>query len=138
MQSGVWNAMSYGFPTAMVAKMQFPDRQVVALVGDGAFLMTIGDLPTAVEYGANVLIVVLNDGAFGQTYMQQTNIYGHTYGTSFKSPNFADIARACGAEGIRVSEPGELERALRRGLTATKERPALVEVMVADRPYPKM
>ncbi|MEK6712243.1 MAG: thiamine pyrophosphate-binding protein, partial [Nitrospinota bacterium] len=70
MQSGVWNAMSYGLPTAIVAKMEFPGRDVVALAGDGAFLMTIGDLPTAAEYGANILMVILNDGAFGQTFMQ--------------------------------------------------------------------
>jgi acetolactate synthase I/II/III large subunit len=138
MQSGVWNAMSYALPTAIVAKMEFPKRDVVALAGDGAFLMTIGDLPTAAEYGANILMVVLNDGAFGQTYMQQTNIYGHTFGTTFKSPNFAEIARACGAEGIRVTEPGDVEAALRQGLAATKRQPALVEVMVAEQPYPKI
>jgi thiamine pyrophosphate-dependent acetolactate synthase large subunit-like protein len=138
MQCGVWNAMSFGLPTAMVAKMEFPERDVVALAGDGAFLMTIGDLPTAAEYGANVLIVILNDGAFGQTYMQQTSLYGHTYGTTFKSPNFAEIARACGAEGIRVSDPKDVESALRQGLAATQRQPALVEVMVADRPYPKL
>jgi acetolactate synthase-1/2/3 large subunit len=138
MQSGVWNAMSYGLPTAIVAKMEFPERDVVALAGDGAFLMTIGDLPTAAEYGANILIVILNDGAFGQTFMQQTNLYGHTYGTSFRSPNFADIAKACGAEGIRVTEPGDVEDALRQGLAATKEKPALVEVMVGRGPYPKL
>jgi acetolactate synthase-1/2/3 large subunit len=138
MQSGVWNAMSYGLPTAIVAKMEFPGRDVVALAGDGAFLMTIGDLPTAAEYGANILMIVLNDGAFGQTFMQQSNIYGHTYGTTFHSPSFADIAKACGAEGIRVTDPGEVEAALRRALAATKQRPALVEVMVAERPYPKI
>jgi acetolactate synthase-1/2/3 large subunit len=138
MQSGVWNAMSYGLPTAIVAKMEFPDRDVVALAGDGAFLMTIGDLPTAVEYGANILMVVLNDGAFGQTFMQQTSIYGHTYGTTFHSPDFAAMAKACGAEGLRVTDPADVEGALRRGIAATKERPALVEVMVAERPYPKI
>jgi acetolactate synthase I/II/III large subunit len=138
MQSGVWNAMSYGLPTAIVAKMEFPSRDVVALAGDGAFLMTIGDLPTAAEYGANILMVVLNDGAFGQTYMQQTGLYGHTYGTAFKSPNFSDIARACGAQGIRVSEPGDIEAALRQGLAATKTQPALVEVMVGRGAYPKL
>jgi acetolactate synthase-1/2/3 large subunit len=138
MQSGVWNAMSYGLPTAIVAKMEFPDRDVVALAGDGAFLMTIGDLPTAVEYGANVLMVILNDGAFGQTFMQQTSIYGHTYGTTFESPHFADVAAACGAEGIRVTDPGDVEGALRQALAATKSRPALVEVMVAEAPYPKL
>ena len=138
MQSGVWNAMSYGLPTAIVAKMEFPERDVVALAGDGAFLMTMGDLPTAAEYGANILIVVLNDGAFGQTYMQQTGLYGHTYGTTFQSPNFAEIAKACGAEGIRVTDPKNVESALRQGLAATKQKPALVEVMVADKPYPKL
>lgn len=138
MQSGVWNAMSYGLPTAIVAKMEFPERDVVALAGDGAFLMTIGDLPTAAEYGANILIVILNDGAFGQTFMQQTNIYGHTYGTTFQSPDFSQIAKACGAEGIRVTVPQDLEGALRQGLAATKQRPALVEVMVTQRPYPRI
>ena len=138
MQSGVWNAMSYGLPTAIVAKMEFPDRDVVALAGDGAFLMTIGDLPTAAEYGANVLMIILNDGAFGQTFMQQTSIYGHTYGTTFQSPDFSGIAKACGAEGIRVSDPKDVEPALRQALAATKKQPALVEVMVAERPYPKI
>ncbi|MCC6531890.1 MAG: thiamine pyrophosphate-binding protein [Burkholderiales bacterium] len=138
MQSGVWNAMSYALPSAIVAKMEFPERAVVALAGDGATLMTIGDLPTAVEYGANILLVVLNDGAFGQTYMQQTNIYGHTYGTSFRSPDFAALAAACGAEGIRVVDPADIEPALRQGLDATRNRPVLVEVMVARHPYPKL
>jgi acetolactate synthase-1/2/3 large subunit len=138
MQSGVWNAMSYALPTAIVAKMEFPERTVVALAGDGAFLMTIGDLPTAAEYGANILMIILNDGAFGQTFMQQSNIYGHTYGTTFRSPKFAGIAMACGAEGIRVTEPRDVEGALRQGLAATEQRPALVEVMVAQRPYPKV
>jgi len=138
MQSGVWNAMSYGLPTAIVAKMEFPDRDVVALAGDGAFLMTIGDLPTAAEYGANVLMIILNDGAFGQTFMQQTSIYGHTYGTTFRSPDFSGIAKACGAAGIRVSDPKDVEPALRQALAATRKQPALVEVMVAERPYPKI
>jgi acetolactate synthase-1/2/3 large subunit len=138
MQSGVWNAMSYALPTAIAAKMEFPRRDVVALAGDGAFLMTIGDLPTAAEYGANILMVVTNNGTFGQTFMQQANIYGHTYGTTFKSPNFADIAKACDVEGIRVSDPKDVESALRQGLAATKRRPALVEVMVGDHPYPKI
>jgi len=138
MQSGVWNAMSFGLPTAFVAKMEFPHRDVVALAGDGAFLMTIGDLPTAAEYGANILMVVLNNGTFGQTYMQQENIYGHTYGTAFKSPNFAEIARACGALGVRVSDPKDLTPALRQGLAATAHQPVLLEVMIADHPYPKI
>ncbi|MEK6711908.1 MAG: thiamine pyrophosphate-dependent enzyme, partial [Nitrospinota bacterium] len=138
MQSGVWNSMSYGLPTAIVAKMEFPGRDVVALAGDGAFLMTIGDLPTAAEYGANILIVIFNDGAFGQTFMQESGLYGHTYGTTFQSPRFAEIARACGCEGIRVTDAKDIEGALRQGQAATKTQPALVEVMVDRQPYPKI
>jgi thiamine pyrophosphate-dependent acetolactate synthase large subunit-like protein len=70
--------------------------------------------------------------------MQQTNIYGHTYGTTFKSPHFADIAKACGAEGVRVTDPKDVEPALRQALAATKRQPALVEVMVAEKPYPRI
>jgi acetolactate synthase-1/2/3 large subunit len=138
MQSGVWNAMSFALPTALVAGMEMPDRDVVALAGDGAFLMTIGDLPTAAEYGANILMIVMNNGAFGQTFMQQQAIYGHTFGTTFDSPDFAAIAEACGARGIRVSDPHAVADALRDGLAETRHRPALVEVMVADAPYPSL
>jgi acetolactate synthase-1/2/3 large subunit len=138
MQSGVWNAMGYALPTAMVAKFEFPGRDVVALAGDGAFLMTIGDLPTAAEYGANILMVVTNNGSFGQTLMQQANIYGHIYGTTFHSPNFAEIANACHAHGIRVTDAKDITAALRQGLAITKQKPALVEVMVGDHPYPKL
>jgi len=138
MQSGVWNAMSFALPTALVAGMEMPDRDVVALAGDGAFLMTSGDLPTAAEYGANILMVIMNNGAFGQTFAQQQNIYGHTFGTTFSSPDFAAMARSCGAAGIRVSDPKQLADALRDGLAATRERPALVEIMIADSPFPSL
>ncbi len=138
MQSGVWNAMSYGFPTAMVAKMECPERDVIGIAGDGAFLMTSGDLPTAAEYGANILMIVLNNGTFGQTFMQQQGLYGHTYGTSFTSPDFAMMAKACGCEGMRVDDPAALEDALRLGLAATRHKPVLLEVMTGDHPYPKV
>ena len=141
MQSGVWNAMSFGLPTAIVAKMEFPQRDVIGLAGDGASLMTIGDLPTAAEYGANIVLVVLNDGSFGQTYMQQTGLYGHTYGTAFKSPNFAQIGEACGCKGIRVTDPKNVEDAFKQALTATKgpnAQPAVLEVMIARHVQPRI
>ena len=103
--------------------------------------MTIGDLPTATEYGANIVLVVLNDGSFGQTYMQQTGLYGHTYGTAFQSPNFAQIGEACGCKGIRVSDPKDVEDALKQALAATKgakAQPAVVEVMVGRHVQPKI
>ncbi len=138
MQSGGWNAMSFALPTALVAGLEFPDRDVVALAGDGAFLMTCGDLPTAAEYGANILMIVMNNGAYGQTYMQQKSIYGHTFGTTFESPDFAMMAQSCGALGLRASDPSEVEDVLREGLAATKDKPVLVEMMIKDYPYPSI
>lgn len=136
MQSGIWNAMSFSLPTAIVAKMEFPKRQVVGLAGDGAFLMVSGDFITACELGANIVMVILNDGGFGQMHMQQTSLYGKSYGTHFKSPNFAEMARACDGLGIRVEEPGKLEGALRTALAA--DRPAIVDVVTGIYPYPSV
>ncbi len=133
MQSGVWNAMSFSLPTAIVAKMEFPNRQVVGLAGDGAFLMVMGDFVTACELKTNIVMVILNDGSYGQFYLQQKNLYGKTYCTDFQSPNFAEIAQACGGLGIRVEDPGKLEGALRTALAA--DRPAIVDVVIGIYPY---
>ena len=62
----VWNAMSFALPTAIVAKMEFPERDVIGIAGDGASLMTIADFVTACDYGANIVMVVFNDGAYSQ------------------------------------------------------------------------
>ncbi len=134
MQSGVWNAMSFALPTAIVAKMEYPARDVIGLVGDGAFLMTIGDFVTASEYGANVVMIVLNDGSYGQIDRQQQNLYGAAYGCDFKSPRFADMARSFDAFGVRVEDPADLDDAIARALAANK--PAIVEVMTRERPLP--
>ena len=132
MQSGVWNAMSFGLPTAIVAKLEHPERDVIGLSGDGAFMMTFGDFITAVELKANIVMVVLNDGAFGQMIPQQTKNYGSPYECEFLSPNFADFARACGALGIRVKDPREIKNAVQIALKA--DTPAIVEVMT-DKQY---
>jgi acetolactate synthase-1/2/3 large subunit len=77
--------------------------------------MTIGDLPTAAEYGANILIVVLNDGAFGQTYMQQTGPLRPHLRHDLPEPELRGHRQACGAEGIRVTDPKDVESALAAG-----------------------
>ncbi len=136
MQSGVWNAMSFALPTAIVAKMEYPGRDVIGLVGDGAFLMTIGDFVTASEYGADIVMVVLNDGSYGQIDRQQQNLYGAAYGCDFKSPNFADMARSFDAFGVRVEDPADLDGAIKTALSARK--PAIVEVMTREQPLPKI
>ena len=134
MQSGVWNAMSFCLPTAFVAKLEHPDRQVIGISGDGAFLMTIGDFVTACEYGANAVFVIFNDGAFSQMIGQQNNLYGSSYGCDFESPNFAEIANACGGIGFRVEKPDELKPALKKALDS--DVPAIVDVLTTFQPTP--
>ncbi len=136
MQSGVWNAMSFALPTAIVAKMEYPHRDVVGLVGDGAFLMTIGDFVTASELGANIVMVVLNDGAYGQIDRQQQNLYGAAYGCDFQSPRFAEMARSFDAFGVRVENPADLDAAIEQALSAGK--PAILEVMTREQPLPNI
>ena len=115
MQSGVWNAMSFALPTAIVAKMEYPERDVIGLVGDGAFLMTIGDFVTASEYGADIVMIVLNDGSYGQIDRQQQNLYGAAYGCDFKSPHFADMARSFDAFRRAGGRPRRSRRCHRGG-----------------------
>jgi len=134
LQSGVWNAMSFCLPTAIVAKLEFPDRQVVGISGDGAFLMTIGDFVTACEYGANAVFVIFNDGAFSQMIGQQERLYGQAYGCEFQSPNFAEIANACGGIGIRVEKPDSLVPALEKAFSA--DVPSIVDVSTTYKPIP--
>ena len=78
-------------------------------------------------------MIVHNNGTFGQTFMQQTNIYGHTYGTTFRAPTSRRLRGPAARRNPR-HRPKDVESALRRGLAATKQKPALVEVMVADHP----
>ncbi len=134
LQSGMWNSMGFSLPSAIVAKLIHPKRRVVGVVGDGAFLMSIGDFGTALEQGANVVMVVLNDSAFGMIYRLQMTFYGRAYGYEIASPDFAGLARGFGAFGIRVEEPGKLAGALREALSAGQ--PAIVDVITGDYPYP--
>ena len=95
--------------------------------------MVMGDFVTACELGVNIVMVIMNDSSYGQFHQQQMNLFGKPYGADFKSPNFAEMARACDGLGIRVEEPGKLEEALKTALEA--DRPAIVDVVTGIYPY---
>ena len=134
LQSGMWNAMGFSLPSAIVAKMVYPDRQVVGVTGDGAYLMTVGDFGTTLEQASNVVMVVLNDSAFSMIKKLQTKSFGRSYGWEITSPNFAEMARTYGAFGIRVEEPSQLADGLKEALSASG--PAVVDIVTGDFPYP--
>ncbi|MGH7187201.1 MAG: thiamine pyrophosphate-binding protein, partial [Pseudomonadota bacterium] len=91
--SGGLGAMGFGFPAAMGAKFARPDRQVVAVVGDGGFIMTLQDLITASEHNLSMAVIVLNNGCLGMVRQWQTFFYNSRHSASImRSPDFAKVA----------------------------------------------
>jgi len=127
--SGGLGAMGFGFPAALGAKFARPDKQVIALVGDGGFQMTMQDLITAVEHELSLPIFILNNGALGMVRQWQTFFYRGRFSSSIlRNPNFAAVAEAFGARGIRVEQPDDVEAALKTAL-ATEGVPTVVDIL---------
>ena len=115
---GYWGAMGFGLPAAMAAKLAFPRKKVVTVTGDGCFLMASADFATAVEFGINPVVVILNDRQYGMIVGMQEGTYGRASETALNGPDFVAFARSFGADGVRVDEPEQLREALARGLAS--------------------
>jgi acetolactate synthase-1/2/3 large subunit len=122
--------MGYGLPAAIACKLAQPDRVVIAFAGDGCFMMNGQELATAVQYRANVLTIVLNNGRLGTIRMHQERRFpGRVIGTDLVNPDFVAYAQAFGAHAERVERTAEFAPALDRALAA--ERPALIELRIS-------
>ena len=128
-QLGPYNgAMGYGVPSGVAAKLTYPERAVVSWNGDGCFLMNGQELATAVQYHANVVFIVVDNGMYGTIRMHQERQYpGRVYATDLVNPDFAALARAYGASGETVRKTAEFAPALERALNAG--RPALLHLL---------
>ena len=114
-------AMGYGLPAAIAAALVHRDRAVVALVGDGGLGMTLGELETAVRVGARLVVVVFDNERYGTIRMwQEARGTGVGVGTELGPVDFAAIARACGARGVKVDKDADFEPALRTALAADR------------------
>ncbi|MGE3477843.1 MAG: thiamine pyrophosphate-binding protein [Rhodospirillaceae bacterium] len=112
-------AMGYGVPAGVAAKLVHSDRTVVSISGDGCFLMNGQEIATAVQYGAPVVFIVVNNGMYGTIRMKQEMDFSErVIGTDLKNPDFAALARAYGANGYVVSTSAEFEPALRAALAS--------------------
>lgn len=121
--------MGCGLPAAMGIKLAFPERQVVAVAGDGGFAMTMQDLETCVREHIDVVAVVMNNFSFGNIKVRQQQRFGNRLiGCDFTNPDFAATAELFGAHGETVTDPDELAPAFHRALHAG--RPAVVDVHV--------
>ncbi len=120
-------SMGYGLPAAVAAKLVHPERIVLSMNGDGCFLMHGQELATAMQYGANIVAVVVNNNMYGTIRMHQEREYpGRTANTGLRNPDFAALARAYGAFGETVTETARFRPAFERALEAG--RPAVIEV----------
>jgi len=122
-------SMGYSVPAAIAAKLQFPHRQVICWSGDGCYLMHGQELATAVQYGANIIVLVVNNNMFGTIRMhQERNFPDRVIGTELHNPDFAALARSYGAFGACITDssdfPAVFDEATRSG------KPALIELQV--------
>lgn len=112
-------SMGYGFPAAISAALEHPDRQVVCLAGDGCFQMTLNECSTAVQHGAAPIVIVVNNGRYGTIRMHQERHYpGRVSGTMLANPDFAALARAYGGHGEVVKTTADFPAAFRRAQAA--------------------
>ena len=132
--SGGFSTMGWAYPAALGAKLAAPDKQVVAVIGDGDFMMTMQEMATAMEYRINVVAVLLNNYGWYSIRDLQMAEFGEdrAIGTDWdaeKSPDFVKIAEGFGLQAESVGQPGEIQAAVDRALAY--DGPSLVEVKVA-------
>ena len=119
--------MGYGLPAALAARAVSRDAPVVAVAGDGDFMMAAPELATAVQHDLPVVAIVADNGMFGTIRMHQERSFpGRVEGTDLVNPDFAALARACGWHAVRVERDADVEGALREALAAGQ--PALVHL----------
>lgn len=106
--------MGAGLPSAMATKILYPDKRVVAVVGDGGFMMNSQDLETAVRLQLDLTVVVLRDDAYGMIEWKQESMHLPNFGLKFGNPDFVRYAEAYGAKGHRVEKAGDLAKFLQK------------------------
>jgi thiamine pyrophosphate-dependent acetolactate synthase large subunit-like protein len=127
--SGNLVTMAPGLPYAIGAQAAYPDRQVVAFVGDGGFTMLMGDFATAVKHNLPIKVVIIKNNTLGQIKWEQMIFLGNPeYEVELHPIDFVKFAEACGGAGFRCERPEEVRPALEAAFDVNK--PAIVEAVV--------
>src|SRR3954452_25444501 len=127
--SGNLATMACGFPYAIAAQIAYPNRTVVAFVGDGAFTMLMGEMATCVKYKLPLKIFVIKNNSLGQIKWEQMVFLGNPeYECDLQPIDFAAVARACGCAGYTVEDPAECGHIIDKAMEIPG--PALVEAIV--------
>jgi acetolactate synthase-1/2/3 large subunit len=139
---GGFATMGFGPSAAIGAKLAAPERTVVSLVGDGGFGQNPAMLATAVELGLGIVWVVMNNNAYGTIAGLQKAHFDLTYGTTFPGdlgdpdllPNYAEVARAYGAEGVRIEAAADFRPTLAKAIAM--DQPVVLDVAMTNNPTP--
>lgn len=120
--------MGAGLPYAIAAKMLYPGKKVLAVVGDGGFMMNSQEMETAVRLNLPIVVLILNDNAFGFVKWEQMNKGFPVFGTEYGNPDFVRYAESYGAEGMRLEKTGSLSGFLEKAFS--RKRPVVIECPV--------
>jgi acetolactate synthase-1/2/3 large subunit len=110
--------MGAGLPTAMLAKLLNPDLNVLAVCGDGGFMMNSQELETAVRLNLDLVVIILNDSAYGMIKWKQAGMGFKDFGLDFNNPDFVKYAESYGAVGHRPASHAEFEKILKTALSS--------------------
>jgi len=127
--SGNLASMANGLPYAIGAQIAFPNRQVVAIIGDGGFAMLMCEFSTAVLHKLPIKFIVIKNGSLDQIRWEQIGFLGNPeYGVEFADIDFVKFAEACGGAGFRIEKPTEVKSVLQAALS--QDKPTVVEAIV--------
>jgi acetolactate synthase I/II/III large subunit len=129
-------AMGIALPGAIAAKLALPERRVVAVSGDGGFLMNSQELETAVRLGVAITVLVLRDGKYGVIQHHMDTRLGRHFGVDFGNPDLVTYAESFGVRGYRIERADELLPALRSSLEGTA--PSLIDCPIDYRENEKL
>ena len=133
LMSGYLGSIGFGFPAAIGAWAAAPDRPIVAITGDGGFGQYLADFTTAVKYDMNITHILLNNGELAKISEEQRSAEYAVWQTSLLNPDFAAFARDCGAHGVRVTDPADVNSAVAEALR--HPGPAMVEILTDPRSH---
>jgi len=132
--SGKWRSMGFGLPAALSAKISAPQRQVIALVGDGSFAQSLGDFVTAVRYQLPITVIILKNDWLAME-RDRMELKAMDFGlTQVQTADFGEYARICGGKGFTIDDASELEEVL--GLALQSTEPTIVQIKTAAPVFP--
>jgi acetolactate synthase-1/2/3 large subunit len=122
-------SMGFSVPGAIASQIVYPDRKVVAMCGDGSFLMNVQEIETACRLNLPIIIIVWVDGGYGLISLKEMDEYGKDAFTRFNNPDFVKLAQSFGAIGYHAKSSEEFPKILEEA-KKSKDRPVIIAIDV--------